>query len=92
MGIFLRFFYDNLVLNLNFFFNMSKAKTAIRLSGIEIEVDKITSSIQNLISGDILDTEVVMVSWTEINKVTQNSDWLFDWKIEFKRITANYIN
>jgi len=64
---------------------MSKSKIGIQKTEIEIEVDKITNSIENLISGDTFDTEVVLVNWTEKNTVTQNFDWLFDWKSEYRK-------
>jgi hypothetical protein len=47
-------------------------------SGINIEIDRLTNSILNALSGDVFDTEFHRVSKKEIKK----RDWLFDWKQE----------
>jgi len=51
-----------------------------RKKGIDIEIDKLTNSIINVISGEIFETEFNKVSKKEIRKV----DWLFDWDFELK--------
>ncbi len=47
---------------------------------IDIEVDKLTNSIVNIISQEVFETEFAKVSSKEIKK----SDWLFDWHKELK--------
>lgn len=47
---------------------------------INIEIDKLTNSIVNVISGEIFQTEFSKVTSKEIKK----KDWLFDWEFELK--------
>lgn len=47
---------------------------------INIEIDKLTNSIVNIISGEIFETEFQLVKKDEIRK----SDWLFDWRKELR--------
>ncbi len=49
-----------------------------RKKGIDIEIDRLTNSIVNALSGDVLETEFHKVSKKEIKK----KDWLFDWHLE----------
>lgn len=47
-------------------------------SYINVEIDRLTNSIVNIISGDVLETEFHRVTKKEIRK----KDWLFDWDKE----------
>ena len=49
-----------------------------RKTRVEIEIDRLTNSIVNVISGDIFDTEFHRVTKKEIKK----KDWLFNWNYE----------
>jgi len=49
-----------------------------RKAGIDIEIDRLTNSIVNTISGDILETEFHKFSKKEIQK----KDWTFNWHSE----------
>ena len=49
----------------------------------DIEIDKLTRSIENAISGDSFKTEVLQLTLTDIRKI-KKTDWLFDWKAETK--------
>jgi hypothetical protein len=51
---------------------------------LDIEVDGLTNSIQNTISGDSFDTEVAEVSKTNLKNITKANGWKFDWKAELK--------
>ena len=51
----------------------------------DIEIDKLTRSIENAISGDSFRTEVLELSLVDIRKI-KKGDWLFDWKVEAKSI------
>ena len=53
-------------------------KEAIR--HIDIEIDKLTNSIENSISGDVFDTDLIRFEKTDKSYVKTN--WLFDWKKE----------
>jgi hypothetical protein len=48
---------------------------------IQVEIDKLTRSIENAISGDSFKTEILLASESDIKK-TKKADWLFDWKKE----------
>ncbi len=50
---------------------------------IDIEIDKLTNSIENVFSGDIFDTEVIQLLIKD-NKQIKKSDWLFDWNQQLK--------
>ncbi len=51
---------------------------------IDIEIDKLTNSIVNRVSGDVFDTEVLPMTakdWKNVRK----KDWVFDWKKEARK-------
>lgn len=49
---------------------------------LDFEVDKLTNSIQNTISGDSFPTEVSRLIKTDLKQVTKKSGWAFNWKAE----------
>lgn len=51
---------------------------------LDIEIDQLTNSIQNTVSGDSFDTEVAEVGKTHLKNITQANGWKFDWKAELK--------
>lgn len=54
--------------------------------GLEFEIDKLTNSIQNMITGDSFTTEVILVnSISELKIVLKKNGWQFNWKNEFKQ-------
>jgi hypothetical protein len=56
-----------------------------RIQYIDIEIDKLTNSIENTISGDSFDTKVNLVSKDEIKQIKKINGWQFDWKFEFEQ-------
>ena len=56
-----------------------------RHQGFDIEIDKLTRSIENAVSGDSFKTEVLELILVDIRKL-KKADWLFDWKAEAKSI------
>jgi hypothetical protein len=52
---------------------------------LDFEIDKITESIENAETGETLDTLVLPVTRSDLEKVTKKNDWLFDWEQEFSR-------
>jgi hypothetical protein len=54
-------------------------------NGLDFHVDKLTNSIENVTTGDSFNTDVILISLTDIKKVTKKSGWNFDWKYEFKQ-------
>ena len=51
-----------------------------RKKHLDIEIDKLTNSIENVITGEVFQTEFSEVSSKEIKK----KEWLFDWHKELK--------
>ena len=51
---------------------------------IGIEIDKLTNSIENAISGDSFATDVLPVVKNDLKNLTKRKGWLFNWKSEFK--------
>lgn len=50
---------------------------------VDIEIDKLTRSIENAITGDSFKTEVVALTTADLRSI-RKADWLFDWKAELK--------
>ncbi|ANQ48598.1 MULTISPECIES: hypothetical protein [Flammeovirga] len=64
---------------------------------IEVEIDKLTNSIENVITGDSFNTQVLPITSSDIEKLNQG--WNFDWKAEnnssskvFKLVIENNVN
>jgi len=57
----------------------------------DIEIDKLTRSIENTISGDSFKTEVLPVTPKDI-KGLKSKDWLFNWKSEYKKPLSLFIS
>mgnify|MGYP000951267697 FL=1 len=54
------------------------------LQNIDIEIDKLTNSIENVITGDCFKTEIIHISEFDLKEISKKNKWLFDWKSEFK--------
>ncbi|MCX6252267.1 MAG: hypothetical protein NTX61_16150 [Bacteroidetes bacterium] len=50
---------------------------------VDIEIDKLTNSIENLISGDVFDTEVFQL-FAKDSKLINKADWQFKWQEQVK--------
>ena len=50
--------------------------------GLDFLIDKLTNSIENVITGDSFQTEISVVSLKELKLITKKSGWLFNWKDE----------
>lgn len=48
-------------------------------------IDKLTNSIENVITGDSFQTEISLVAASELKTVTKKTGWAFDWKWENKQ-------
>ena len=53
--------------------------------GLNFEVDKLTNSIENVFTGDNFQTDITLISSTDLKAVTRKNGWAFDWKFEFKK-------
>jgi hypothetical protein len=51
---------------------------------LAVEIDKLTNSISNVISGDSFPTDVHPVSQADLKNITKKNGWLFNWASEFK--------
>lgn len=50
---------------------------------LDFEIDKLTNSIENTLTGEVFETEIVRIASNE-QKLIKKSDWLFDWRLEIK--------
>jgi hypothetical protein len=50
---------------------------------IDLEIDKLTNSVENSLTGEVFDTEITRVKKGDL-KAIKKSDWVFDWKLEFR--------
>jgi len=52
--------------------------------GIDIEIDELTNSLKNVISGDSFPTEIARITKPDLKTITKKNGWQFDWKLELK--------
>ena len=52
---------------------------------IDIEIDKLTNSIENIITGDSFQTDVLLIDKNDFKSITKKNGWLFNWKNEYKQ-------
>ena len=57
-----------------------KKRNTIRL---DFEIDRLTNSIQNTVSGDSFQTEISLLTKADLKQVTKKNGWSFNWKTEF---------
>jgi hypothetical protein len=53
--------------------------------GLDFEVDKLTDSIENVVSGDSFATDITIISISDLKTVTKKNGWQFDWKLELRQ-------
>lgn len=53
--------------------------------GLDFEVDKLTNSIENVVTGDSFTTEISIVTIADLKSITKKQKWHFDWKFEYKQ-------
>jgi hypothetical protein len=53
--------------------------------GLDFVIDKLTNSIQNVVTGDSFVTEISLVTTADLKNVIKKNKWQFDWKFEFKQ-------
>jgi hypothetical protein len=54
-----------------------------KIIALDFEIDVLTNSIQNTISGDSFETEVSVLTVSELKQLTRKNGWLFNWRTEF---------
>ena len=52
--------------------------------GLDFIIDKLTNSIENVITGDSFATEISLLTNGDLKSVTKTKGWLFNWRDEFK--------
>ena len=50
---------------------------------LDFEIDKLTRSIENAVTGDSFATEISFLTKKDLALVTKKNNWLFNWKDEF---------
>jgi len=53
--------------------------------GLDFEVDKLTNSIENIVTGDSFTTDITIISISDLKTVIKKTGWQFDWKLELKQ-------
>ncbi len=51
---------------------------------LDFEIDSLTNSIRNIISGDSFQTEVIRLLAIDLKTITKKNGWTFNWKAESK--------
>ena len=54
-------------------------------TGFAFEIDELTNSIKNTISGDSFSTDISRITRSDLKKITKKNRWQFDWKLELKQ-------
>lgn len=52
-------------------------------SGLDFEIDKLTNSIENTLTGEVFDTEIVRLTNKNAREI-KKGDWQFNWNKELK--------
>ena len=58
---------------------------------VDIEIDKLTKSIENIVSGDVFDTEIFQL-YSRDSKQIKKADWLFKWQEQVQLTDREYTN
>ena len=53
--------------------------------GLDFIVDKLTNSIENVVTGDSFATDISLLTNNDLKLVTKTNGWVFNWRDEFKR-------
>ena len=52
--------------------------------GLDFIVDKLTNSIENVVTGDSFATDISILTTNDLKVITKTKGWLFNWREEFK--------
>ena len=52
--------------------------------GLDFVIDKLTNSIENVVTGDSFQTEISILQKADLKSVTKKNGWLFNWSEEYK--------
>ena len=48
--------------------------------GLDFVIDKLTNSIENVVTGDSFATEISILTKQDLKAVSKKNGWIFDWK------------
>jgi len=51
--------------------------------GLDFIIDKLTNSIENVLTGDSFATDISILKSSDLKTVSKKNKWLFNWKEEF---------
>ncbi len=54
-------------------------------TGLDFEIDKLTNSIDNIVSGDSFPTEVSILTQSDLKNINEAKKWEFDWRFEYRQ-------
>ena len=52
--------------------------------GLDFIIDKLTNSIENVVTGDSFSTDISILTSTDLKSITKAKGWLFNWREEYK--------
>lgn len=52
--------------------------------GLDFIIDKLTNSIENVVTGDSFATDISVLTHSDLKTVSKKNGWLFNWRNEFK--------
>jgi hypothetical protein len=52
--------------------------------GLDFIIDKLTNSIENVVTGDSFATDISVLTHGDLKTVSKKNGWLFNWRNEFK--------
>ncbi len=53
--------------------------------GLDFYIDKLTNSIENVVTGDSFQTEISIISKADLKSATKRNGWVFNWQTEYKQ-------
>jgi len=53
-------------------------------TGLDFIINKLTNSIENVVTADSFATEISVLTHADLKTVTKKNGWLFNWRSEFK--------
>lgn len=56
-----------------------------RQTGLDFVIDKLTNSIENVVTGDSFPTAITLTAKSDIQGISKKTGWAFDWKSEFRQ-------
>ncbi|WP_207536460.1 hypothetical protein [Desertivirga arenae] len=52
--------------------------------GLDFIIDKLTNSIENVVTGDSFSTDISILTSNDLKSITKSKGWLFNWREEYK--------